>query len=116
MEEHRAELKRALADIDTATRENVARSREIQIRVMAMRAAIDADVSIVEALAREPPPLVVELITANIESLQTIGSKVRQAEARALRAEGLTMEEIAGLFGVSRQRISALLRQGPDAG
>jgi hypothetical protein len=114
MHDHRAELKRALVEIDTATRENVARSREIQVRVMAMRAAIDADVSIVDALAREPRPLLVELITANIEAMQTMGSKVRQAEARALRAEGLTMEEIAGLFGVSRQRISALLRQGSE--
>ena len=32
------------------------------------------------------------------------------AEARALHDEGLTMAEIAALFGVSRQRVSALLR------
>ena len=68
MEDHRADLARALAEIDAATRENVARSKEIQVRVMAMRAAIDADVSVIEALAREPRPLVVELITANIET------------------------------------------------
>jgi hypothetical protein len=110
--DHRSDLRRALVEIDAATRENVTRSTEIQARVMAMRAAIDDDVPILEAITREPRPLVVELITANIEALQTIGSKVRQAEARALRAEGLTMEAIAALFGVSRQRISALLRQG----
>ena len=32
------------------------------------------------------------------------------AEARALYAEGLTMAQIAELFGVSRQRVAALLR------
>lgn len=55
-------------------------------------------------------PLVVELITDNLERLQTSGSSVRHAHAAALHSEGMTMDQIAGLFGVSRQRISALIR------
>ena len=55
-------------------------------------------------------PLVVELITANLERLQDSGATLRQAHAAALHSEGMTMDEIAELFGVSRQRISALIR------
>ena len=55
-------------------------------------------------------PLIVELLTANLRALQQTGSQLRSAEARALYQEGLTMDEVAALFGVSRQRVSALLR------
>ncbi len=55
-------------------------------------------------------PLVVELITENLERLQTSGASVRQAHAAALHAEGMTMDQIADLFGVTRQRISAVIR------
>lgn len=55
-------------------------------------------------------PLVVELITENLERLQNSGASLRQAHAAALHSEGMTMDEIAELFGVSRQRISALIR------
>jgi transcriptional regulator len=44
-------------------------------------------------------------------NLETAGAEFRAAEALALRAEGLTIEAIADLFGVTRQRISALLEQ-----
>ena len=44
-------------------------------------------------------------------SLETVGSELRASLALALRDEGLTIEAIAGLFGVTRQRISALLKQ-----
>lgn len=110
--DHRSELRTALTEIDAATRENVARSQEIQARVQWLIAALDEGGDIVEIAEREARPLVVEMITSNIETLQSIGSQMRQAEARALRAEGATMEWIADLFGVTRQRISALLRQG----
>ena len=32
-------------------------------------------------------------------------------EARVLHGEGMTMDQIAKLFGVTRQRVSALLRE-----
>ena len=55
-------------------------------------------------------PLVVELTRDNLAALIEAGSRLRKAEARALHAEGMTMEQIAELFGVTRQRVSALLR------
>ena len=113
--EDRSRFRAALAEIDTATRANVARSQEIQARVEWLMAEIDKGDAIIKIARREPRPLVVEMITANIANLQSIGLQLRQAEVRALRAEGATMEWIADLFGVSRQRISALLRQGNEA-
>jgi hypothetical protein len=110
--DHRRELRQALEEIDNATRENVARSQEIQTRVEWLMESLDDGVDIIEIAENEPKPKIVEMITTNIGTLQSIGSQVRQAEARALRAEGATMEWIAELFGVTRQRISALLRQG----
>jgi PAS domain S-box-containing protein len=53
---------------------------------------------------------VLELMTAVLGALSDTGSTLRRAEARGLYAEGLSMEKIARLFGVSRQRVSSLLR------
>lgn len=109
-----SELKKALKGIDKATRENVERSIAIQQRVEWMQRRLAEGGTPSELIHEEPRPLMVEMITMNIEALQSLGSRLRQAEARALRADGITMEEIAQLFGVTRQRISALLKQGED--
>jgi hypothetical protein len=109
-----AELKKALKGIDKATRDNVERSMAIQQRVEWMQNRLAEGGTPSELIQEEPRPLMVEMITMNIEALQSLGSRLRQAEARALRADGVTMEEIAQLFGVTRQRISALLTQGED--
>jgi hypothetical protein len=45
-----------------------------------------------------------------LHDLGQASSRLRRAEARALHGEGVTTERIAELFGVTRQRISALLR------
>jgi DNA-binding transcriptional regulator LsrR (DeoR family) len=62
----------------------------------------------------EQRPLLVQLLTQTTELLQTYGNRVRTTEARALYSEGMTMDEIAQLFGVSRQRVSTLLRNRAD--
>lgn len=53
-------------------------------------------------------PLVREVANV-LRSLGEASSRLRRAEARALHAEGLSTESIARLFGVTRQRVSALL-------
>jgi hypothetical protein len=58
----------------------------------------------------EERPLVVESLSRVLDQLSVGGSKFRRAQARALYAEGLSMERVASLFGVTRQRVSALLR------
>ena len=58
---------------------------------------------------------VVELVTEMLRGLVRAGSRRRRAEAQAMTAEGLTMQHIAEVFGVSRQRIAELLRPSSHA-
>lgn len=64
-----------------------------------------------ELVEKAEHPLVVEMLTAVLDELAAAGSAFRRAEARALHADGLTQERIAVLFGVTRQRVSALLKE-----
>ncbi len=105
-----ADLLAALDGIEAAARDNAARSKEIQASARRLRAAIGKGKSVSDELAARTGPLSVELVTRNLETLQDIGSRYRYALARALREEGLTIQAIADLFGVTRQRISALLK------
>jgi DNA-directed RNA polymerase sigma subunit (sigma70/sigma32) len=88
-------IDQALARADAVRRQREAGQRYLEI--------VDSD-----------EPLLVNLLSENLQSLLTAGSRLRRAEARALHAEGATMEQIARLFGVTRQRISALIRARPD--
>lgn len=71
------------------------------------RAAGRAYADLVDEAAR---PLVVELITDVLDDLARAGAAFRRNEARALHEGGLSHEAIARLFGVTRQRVSALLK------
>ncbi len=106
-----ARLLTALVDIEAGAAENVTRSIEIQSRVRHLRERLEAGDDLVELVRSEEPPRVVELLSSNMATLDTVGAELRAAQALALRAEGLTIEAIAELFGVTRQRISALLKQ-----
>ncbi len=101
----------ALDQIDEHAGANIERGLEIQRRVRWMHEQIDKGISIAEVVESEDSPRVVELITINKETLEGAGSELRASLALALREDGLTLAEIADLFGVTRQRISALLRQ-----
>lgn len=57
-------------------------------------------------------PRLLEIVTAATRDLEAAGAELRRAEAQTLHDEGLTMDEIAERFGVTRQRISAVLRRG----
>ena len=59
----------------------------------------------------ESRPLVVESISAVMSSLATAGHAWRREQALALHDEDVSINRIAALFGVTRQRISALLRE-----
>ena len=64
-----------------------------------------------ELVTDEARPLVVESISAVLGSLATAGHAWRREEAAALQRENVSINRIAALFGVTRQRISALLRE-----
>jgi hypothetical protein len=65
----------------------------------------------IEIVTSESRPLVVESISAVLGSLATAGHAWRREQASALQGEQVSINRIAALFGVTRQRISALLRE-----
>jgi DNA-directed RNA polymerase specialized sigma24 family protein len=101
---------RSLVDLERALEANEERARIMRGRILHLREALGAGKPLTAVVNAEDPPLLVEMLTQSGETLHRYGSAVRRSEARALYAEGLTMEEIAHLFGVSRQRVSMLLR------
>lgn len=101
----------ALTAIEVAAHDNAERSYQLQRRARTLRRRLQTGENLVELVEAEETPRMVELISTNMANLETAGAEFRAAEALALRAEGLTIEAIAVLFGVTRQRISALLKQ-----
>lgn len=105
-----AEFAAALEQLSDMAQANIARSEEIRRRIEHLLAAIDSGEDLPAVVEAEERPLIPELLTENIEALHEVGSLLRRTEAAALRAHGYTMERIAEIFGVTRQRISALLK------
>src|SRR5215210_1691258 len=68
-----------------------------------------------EIVSAESRPLVVESISSVMASLASAGHVWRREQARALNGEDVSINRIAALFGVTRQRISALLRENGAA-
>lgn len=64
-----------------------------------------------EVVTEESRPLVVESISSVLASLASAGHVWRREQALALQSEDVSINRIAALFGVTRQRISALLRE-----
>jgi hypothetical protein len=67
-----------------------------------------------EIVTGESRPLIVERISTVLASLSAAGHEWRREQAAALQAEQVSINRIAAMFGVTRQRISALLKE-PDA-
>ena len=105
----------ALRELVAALERNADRSRVISERAREIEARL-AKVgdwrTIVDA--EEAPPIV-ELVTRNVEELHVASARFRRAEAHALHDAGMTISDIAEHFGVSRQRVSALLNSEPPA-
>ncbi|MDH5237101.1 MAG: hypothetical protein OEW85_05720 [Acidimicrobiia bacterium] len=100
----------ALDELDCLVDDNLARAEQIKARIGELRERLHNGDPLPQIVAEENRPLLVELITTNLEGLNDVGSTLRRTEAEALRAHGLTTERIAQLFGVTRQRVSTLLR------
>ena len=105
----------ALDELVRALRGNHERIQATIARAERIREQREAGMSYREIESGETRPLIVELTRDNLAALVEAGSKLRRAEARALHAEGMTMEQIAELFGVTRQRVSALLRSDRES-
>jgi len=101
---------RALEDLDAVLAEETARALHIRRRIARLRAERAAGRDYADIIADEPRPRLVEMLAHTTRSLDAAGAVVRRTEARALHDAGMTMDEIATWFGVTRQRVSALLR------
>ncbi len=96
--------------LEEALRANDERAHQIRERIATIREQRRSGRSYREITPAEDRPLIVELVTASLAALDTASAQVRRAKAQELHREGMTMETIADLFGVTRQRVSALLR------
>ena len=101
----------ALTDLERSLRANEERAHAMTARIAHIREQRLAGRPYSEIVSAEQRPLIVELLTQSVRDLEGAGVQVRRHEARSLRREGLTMDAIADLFGVSRQRVSVLLRE-----
>lgn len=105
------EFLEALTALEGVLADHARRAKMIKKRIAQIRRLRARGASYTEVVSSKDGPLIVQLLTESSAALNTCGANVRRAEARALYAEGLTMEQIAERFGVTRQRVSALLRK-----
>lgn len=101
----------ALDGVLAALELNARVGRDIARRAKALRNRRAKGLLYREIVPGEERPLIVELLRANQERLALAGAAFRRTEAAALRAEGLTLDQIAAYFGVTRPRVVALLRE-----
>jgi hypothetical protein len=102
-----AALKELVAEFDRCI-EELGQARERAEVLLAQRRSGHTWTDIVSGESR---PLVVERISTVLSSLARAGSAWRREQALALQAEDVSINRIAAMFGVTRQRISALLRE-----
>ena len=104
----------ALTALEGVLADNARRETLIKKRINRLRKSRAYGLLYTESVYREDGPLIVQLLTQSSTALDACGANVRRTEAQALHDEGMTMEQIAERFGVTRQRVSALLRSGRD--
>jgi hypothetical protein len=100
-----------LAALVTAVRESLGDLEQVMERAEQLRRLRASGAAYSDIVPHETRPLIVELLSGHLQRISDAGSRFRRAEARALHDEGMTMERIAELFGVTRQRVSALVRR-----
>lgn len=111
-----ADVTRTVAAFDALVRTLREACEEMQAiadRAARTRQRVAEGVVLSEFVAAEPRPLVITRMTEVLDLLSDAAAEVRRAEAHQLRAEGLSHERIARLFGVTRQRAAALLSPPP---
>jgi DNA-directed RNA polymerase specialized sigma24 family protein len=108
------EFLEALTALEDALADNGRRASLIKKRIAKLRRLRARGAPYSEIVSTNDGPLIVHLLTESSAALDTSGANVRRAEAQALHSEGLTMDQIAERFGVTRQRVSTLLRKARE--
>jgi hypothetical protein len=101
----------ALTDLVAAIDDCVERLLGARERAERLLTEREQGISWLDIVTRESRPLVVESISTVMATLARAGSTFRREQAHALQTEQVSINRIATLFGVTRQRISALLRE-----
>ena len=100
----------ALEALEEALDQNAVRGEVIKDRIARIRELRAEGAPYTKLAAGEAGPRIVQLVTARATALDHYGVRLRRAAALVLYNEGMTMEQIAAVFGVTRQRVSALLK------
>jgi hypothetical protein len=87
--------------------------QELARRARHLRGGLADGSRLTDAMRAEERPLITSRMTELVDELVGAALAVRRAEARQLRREGRSQQEIAEIFGVTRQRVAALLAE-PD--
>lgn len=110
-EERVDEVMVALEKLERALQDNVTIARRSMRRAARIKRLRGQGRDYRGIVRPEEGPLIVEMMRENLARLIATGSEFQHAQARALHREGMTMEQIAELYGVTRQRVSAMLRK-----
>lgn len=106
----------ALDGLATRIEENARDDRQLARRIRQLRADRAAGRSWHTLLGRESQPRLLDLSARVLRRATETSVMVRRLLASGLRGEGATVPAIAEKFGVSHQRISAVLRNGGGDG
>ncbi|HTR70468.1 MAG TPA: helix-turn-helix domain-containing protein [Mycobacteriales bacterium] len=107
-------LLEATNDLAKALRANVATWMTTLDRIDQFRADRAAGVGYREMVAREADPTVILKLAEGQERLAIAGARFRRAVVRMMLDAGVSQAQIAKRFGVSRQRVAALLSEDPQ--
>jgi hypothetical protein len=101
----------ALEELIDAIDDCVRQLELARVRAEELLASRAAGASWFDIVTAETRPLVVESVSSVLATLARAGSSFRREQAHALQGEQVSINRIAAMFGVTRQRISALLRE-----
>jgi hypothetical protein len=104
----------SLHALGKALEENANEERLLAERIKQMISERERGSAWADVLKHEEYPGTVHLVSSTLARLSTASGHVRRSLVVALRAEGVTIPVIARLFGVTHQRVSNLLRRGPN--
>lgn len=100
----------ALVDRLDRTRAELGQAIERGHQLVELRNRGQSWLKIVQA---EQRPLIIERISQALDDLRVTGSRFRREEALALARGDVSITDISKMFGVSRQRVSTLVREQP---
>jgi DNA-directed RNA polymerase sigma subunit (sigma70/sigma32) len=106
----RAAFLDALRRLKRALDENIDRAERMKRRIVELQSACATGRPISEMLPEQETQSIPQMLSQSGEALQEHGTRLRRAKAQVLHREGMTMEGVARRFGVTRQRVSVLLR------